>query len=393
MTSKAAQAAGKGAAARPLTALLSQALVAFTIEADNELEHRLPHRTTRGPAASSRRGPWLVSLVMWSNFLRFVSADGVPVRELPALTGMSQQAVSSQLTRMEKWWGYVTAGPDPSDSRPAPPRRDWIVRPTPAGLRAQQIWRTLPELIEERWQGRFGPGEASGLRESLQAVAGQLDARLPHYLPVGGTAVLQPRGPVPASRGAGADPRLSLPALLSRVLLAFTIDFERSPGLPLVISANTLRVLTDEGVRLADLPRRAGISKEAASVSVGILESRGYAEAGPDPATGRRKAVRLTPKGLRAQDASRRLLAVIEERWRARYAADCTGRLRESLQGLLDPVAGGQSRLSEGLRPYPDGWRAHQPYLAQTTAMIADPGRSLPHYPVVSHRGGFPDGS
>jgi GntR family transcriptional regulator len=75
MTSKAAQTAGKGAATLPLTALLSQVLVAFTIEADNELEHRLPHRTTRGPAASSRRGPWLVSLVMWSNFLRFVSAD------------------------------------------------------------------------------------------------------------------------------------------------------------------------------------------------------------------------------------------------------------------------------------------------------------------------------
>jgi DNA-binding MarR family transcriptional regulator len=392
VTSKAAQTAGKGAAALPLTALLSQVLVAFTIEADNELEHRLPHRTTRGPAASSRRGPWLVSLVMWSNFLRFVSADGVPVRELPALAGMSREAISSQLTRMEKWCGYVTAGPDPSDSRPAP-RRDWIVRPTPAGLRAQQIWRTLPELIEERWQGRFGPGEASGLRESLQAVAGQLDASLPHYLPVGGTAVLQPRGQVPAGRGAGADPRLSLAALLSRVLLAFTIDFERSPGLPLVISANTLRVLTDEGVRLADLPRRAGISKEAASVSLGILESRGYAEAGPDPATGRRKAARLTPKGLRSQDASRRLLAAIEERWRARYGPDCTGRLRESLQRLLDPVDGGQSRLSEGLRPYPDGWRAHKPYLPQTTAMINDPGGSLPHYPVVSHRGGFPDGS
>jgi hypothetical protein len=79
---------GKGtAAALSLPAPLSRVLVAFTIEADNELEHQLPHRTTRGPAAGSRRGAWLVSLVMWSNFLRFVSADGVPVRELPALAG------------------------------------------------------------------------------------------------------------------------------------------------------------------------------------------------------------------------------------------------------------------------------------------------------------------
>jgi hypothetical protein len=83
MTGKSEQAAARGAPL-PLTAPLSQLLVAFTIEADNELEHQLPHRTTRGPAAGSRRGPWLVSLVMWSNFLRFVSEDGVPVRELAA---------------------------------------------------------------------------------------------------------------------------------------------------------------------------------------------------------------------------------------------------------------------------------------------------------------------
>jgi hypothetical protein len=38
----------------PLSALLSQALVAFTIEADNETEHRLPHRTqTYGLASGS----------------------------------------------------------------------------------------------------------------------------------------------------------------------------------------------------------------------------------------------------------------------------------------------------------------------------------------------------
>jgi DNA-binding MarR family transcriptional regulator len=132
------------------------------------------------------------------------------------------------------------------------------------------------------------------------------------------------------------------------VLLAFTIDFERSPGLPLAISANALRILTDEGVRVADLPRLAGISKEAASVSQGVLESRGYAEAGPEPSAGRRKVARLTPKGSRAQDACQRLLAAIEERWQARYGADRTGRLREALQLLLDPADGGQSRLSKG---------------------------------------------
>jgi hypothetical protein len=42
--------------------------------------------------------------------------------------------------------------------------------------------------------------------------------------------------------------------------------------------------------------------------------------------------------------------------------------------------------------PYPDGWRAHPPYLSQTEAMPAQ-AAALPHYPMVSHRGGYPDGS
>ena len=44
--------------ALPLPALLSRALVAFTIEFDNEFERRMPHRTSRGPASAavSHRG-------------------------------------------------------------------------------------------------------------------------------------------------------------------------------------------------------------------------------------------------------------------------------------------------------------------------------------------------
>jgi hypothetical protein len=63
----------------PLSALLSHALVAFTIEADNEAEHRLPH-TTRDygrPAGAGAVAPWMTSLVMWANCLRHVPEDGI----------------------------------------------------------------------------------------------------------------------------------------------------------------------------------------------------------------------------------------------------------------------------------------------------------------------------
>jgi hypothetical protein len=48
-----------------LSELLSQALVAFTIEFDNEFEHLMPHRTSGDDTASEAdSAPWLVSMAM-----------------------------------------------------------------------------------------------------------------------------------------------------------------------------------------------------------------------------------------------------------------------------------------------------------------------------------------
>lgn len=60
----------------PLSTLLSQALVAFTIEFDNGSDHRLPHRTTRhGTAGTLVCAPWMTSMVMWINCMRWLE-DG-----------------------------------------------------------------------------------------------------------------------------------------------------------------------------------------------------------------------------------------------------------------------------------------------------------------------------
>jgi len=69
------------------------------------------------------------------------------------------------------------------------------------------------------------------------------------------------------------------------------------------------------------------------------------------------------------------------------------GALRRSLQSVTGQRDEGQPRLAQGLRPYPGGWRAAKPYLQQTTARLQDPHRALPRYPMVLHRGGWPDGS
>jgi hypothetical protein len=160
----------------PLPTLLSQALVAFTIEFDNEFEHRMPHRTTSH--GGSRQGPWLVSMAMWSNCMQFVGDEGVHVRELEQLA-----RTPTNLNGMERW-GYVFVAPDPSDKRPKPPRSSWLIRATQKGRQAQEVWRPLFGEIEKRWQERFGKKDVGQLRESLQTLAGELDPGLPDCLPI-----------------------------------------------------------------------------------------------------------------------------------------------------------------------------------------------------------------
>jgi len=336
----------------PLSTLLSHALVAFTIEFDNEFEHQMPHRTTNyGSTAGSRSGPWLVSLVMWSNCMQFVGEEGVNVHQLQELA-----RTKTNLNGMQRW-GYITI-------------EEKVIRAKPKGRQAQQVWQPLFGVIEKRWEARFGKNEIDRLRESLEALIEKFDVDLPDCLPILGYGLFSQapdtkRQPSP-QRG------LHLIALLSKALLAFAIEFERESDFSLAISANVLRVLDEKGVRVRDLPLLSGVSKEAISVAMGILQKGHAAVLESD---GRTKIARLTPKGLEAQAAYKELLSTLEERWKKRFGTATIGALREALEKLAP-------HLFHGLEPYPEGWRAS----------VRKPS-TLPHYPMVLHRGGFPDGS
>jgi hypothetical protein len=376
--------------ALPLSALLSQVLAAFTIEFDNEFEHRTPHRTTernsRKHAAvkpEAAHAPWLVSLAMWAHFLRFVPEHGISVRELLYTTGLDKQALRQWLVRLTAWWGYLTVAPDLSASPVMPPPGDWIVRPTPGGLKAQQIWRRLFGVIEKRWRERFGGEAVDNLRDSLARIVAELDFNLPEYLPILGYGLradcrrflMAPCARVNASN-------LNLPALLAKVLLAFAIDYERESELSLALCANVLRVLSDDGIRVRDLPRLSGVSNEAIKTGLGFLGKGAYMAIEAENPSSRTKLIRLTAKGVLAQDAYSKLTAAIEERWQAQFGEEKIHRLREALERLVGDGSAERSRLFRGLEPYPDGWRASLPKPA-----------TLPHYPMVLHRGGYPDGS
>jgi DNA-binding MarR family transcriptional regulator len=141
-------------------------------------------------------------------------------------------------------------------------------------------------------------------------------------------------------------------------------------------------VLDGDGVRIRDLPRLTGVSKEANAMSAGWLERCACAVAEPDPAARRGKVLRLTAKGRGAQAKYRRVLSETEDAWRATFGAAVIDQLRSGLEVLVGDGVLASSPLAEGLEPYPDNWRA----------AVNQPD-TLPHHPMVLHRGVYPDGS
>ncbi len=362
----------------PLSALLSQALVAFTIEFDNEAEHRLPHRTTsHGTSGPGDGAPklWLVSLAMWENCMRYVTGEPITVGDLEA-----RARTGTNLDGMRRW-GYITIDGTSRKVHHGRPSPGAVLRATAAGLQAREIWRPLPGLIEQRWHERFGADQLGRLRGPLTGLVGLLDPGLPDCLPILGAALLS-RGPDPRlpPRPDGIAPQaMPLSALLSRVLLSFAVEYEREAGLSLAVAANVLRVLGTEETRLRDLPALTGTSKESVRWALGILTRGDLAAEDPDPTAGRGKVARLTPRGLDAQRLYHELTGEIELRWHDRFTPAVTAGLRAS----LEPLAVGQPPpLFGGLEPYPDNWRA----------VVRRPD-VLPHFPMVLHRGGYPDGS
>ncbi len=156
--------------------------------------------------------------------------------------------------------------------------------------------------------------------------------------------------------------------------MAFAIEFERESKVSLAICANVLRLAPDGGVRVRDLPRMAGVSKEAIAMALSFLIRRGYATEAPESPGSRTKLLVLTPTGRQARDDYLRLVPEIEQRWRRRFGAKMSmlfGRCSSAWRAICFV-----------------GWSPAQSW----RAAVPKP-ETLPHYPMVLHRGGYPDGS
>jgi hypothetical protein len=344
---------------RSLVTALSRAFVAFTIEVDNEFESRMPHRTAADRGDQSKKGPWLTSLTYYSNYLRRIPDDGCPASALARGVGDDRQSIAGRLGELHRW-GYVRVLPDEADSR------DRLVVPTRWGILARDTWEPLEALVEERWRARFGSDIVDSLRAGLTALP--IDEDLPMGFPI--LAWDRVRG----LRSAETSVNAGLSTLLARAILSMARDFDHESPLSLSTTQNLVRAI-DGRVAVRDLPLRCGISKEAIAIGVGRLVRSGLAVQSENPRT-----VELTARGRAASRSSLEQRAELDARW---------GESTDLGGTLVDVVV---PRLAEGLEPPPDGWRAHPPYLTQTRATLGDPEAALPAFPMVSHRGGYPDG-
>jgi hypothetical protein len=342
-----------------LSTLLSQVLVAYTIEADSEFESLMPHQTAVSRAAGEKPGgPWLISLAMWANFLSMIPDDGIPVGELSKRAGVRKLETAGMVR-----WGYVRVDADK------------VVTRTPDGQRAAEVWTPIEERVEARWRDRFGSDVIASLRSAISESVADLERVGPNFLPNVGYGLWtteQLRGDRVA-----ADASSTLSAALCRALTVIAVGFERSSSIALALAANALRVLDASGTPVRDIPGRAGIASEITDVSLGYLDKERLARVVVD---GRARIAIPTDTGLWAKESADRRLAELDARF-------------ERVRGSLEAILENSDALADVLTPHPSAWRAAKPYARRTERLVANPRAGLPHFPIVTHRGGYPDGS
>ncbi len=99
------------------------------------------------------------------------------------------------------------------------------------------------------------------------------------------------------------------------------------------------RFVRDDGMRLTELARLAGMTKQSVGELVDDLVRLGYVERIPDPEDKRAKLICLTDRGIEAQRVGFGLLGEIEGRWAERFGAARVKELRELLEEAVSEDA------------------------------------------------------
>ena len=198
-------------------------------------------------------------------------------------------------------------------------------------------------------------------------VVEEIDRPLPEFLPL--VEAPHRRMTVPVAPVSRPPEELHLLSLLAQLLTELTLTFEARSSHSLATCAALVRPLGAEPVLVRDLPDVTGVAAKDWDAGVKQLERSGVVAVGTSSGKPKGKTIRLTDGGLEVQAEYPSLLADVE-----RPGAERCRDVRVELERVVGDAL-------EWTRPYPDNWRARRPVT------------TLPHQPIVSHRGGYPDGS
>src|SRR3984957_9047400 len=95
-----------------------------------------------------------------------------------------------------------------------------------------------------------------------------------------------------------------------------------------------LQMIPAGGIRITDLARMAGMTKQSLGEFVDWLERRGFVTSGRDPADGRVRLVIRTADGDTAADTATRAIEAVEGRWRQETGARRYDTMKQALRDL-----------------------------------------------------------
>ena len=98
--------------------------------------------------------------------------------------------------------------------------------------------------------------------------------------------------------------------------------------------AQVFQNLKEEGVRLTELARTAGMAPQSMGALVDDLERLGYVERVPDPHDRRAALIRPTERGRAEVRAARKVIAAVERQWARRVGEERLAALMETLDEL-----------------------------------------------------------
>ncbi|HEX4214173.1 MAG TPA: hypothetical protein VIA06_12720 [Candidatus Dormibacteraeota bacterium] len=285
------------------------------------------------------------SAPMWFGFLHTVLLQSpASGKELPKLTRLSKRAVRQLAgAAVRAGWMEVLSGTGVHTT----------FGPTDAGRVAADSWMAIADSTEQRWCRRVGADHAA-LKEALAALVGQLDLEWPHYpISYGGDLRVTggrfrpgqagpPRVPAhgqdwaPVIRGDGDTvSALTLTALLSQLLVAFSVDYEEACGDGLVIAEGFVRSFgSDNAVPMKDLPPVLGVNGRGSGGGPG-LERHGKISVRSDPADAQVKVAHLTTRGQGIRDRYAGFVAGVEADWEARFGLSSIAAVRGQLEPML----------------------------------------------------------